>query len=182
MLKPGQCARSVSALRCAGSGFTCGGATTAAHDGPTGEGEGWHPCVLAPAPALVAGRGRGRRNIRPVTRCRRAVGSDRGAWRARVNVRPPSVVGRQGKVPARGIELLLGSPRAHALSVTDRLVEEPADGGRTRYRRQHGGIGLGGILVIVGIVLMIIWSFWIGLIIALVGLVAFGGFAKGKWY
>jgi hypothetical protein len=44
------------------------------------------------------------------------------------------------------------------------------------------GIGLGGILVIVGIVLMIVWSFWVGLIIALVGLVAFGGFAKGKWY
>jgi hypothetical protein len=45
-----------------------------------------------------------------------------------------------------------------------------------------GGIGLGGILVIIGIVLMIVWSFWIGLIIALVGLIAFGGFAKGKWY
>jgi hypothetical protein len=45
-----------------------------------------------------------------------------------------------------------------------------------------GGISLGGILVIIGIVLMIVWSFWIGLIIALVGLVAFGGFAKGKWY
>jgi hypothetical protein len=48
--------------------------------------------------------------------------------------------------------------------------------------RKTGGIGLGGILVIVGIVLMIVWSFWVGLIIALVGLVAFGGFAKGKWY
>jgi hypothetical protein len=45
-----------------------------------------------------------------------------------------------------------------------------------------GGIGLGGIFVIVGIVLMIVWSFWIGLIIALVGLIAFGGFARGKWY
>ena len=45
-----------------------------------------------------------------------------------------------------------------------------------------GGIGLGGILVIVGIVLMLVWSFWLGLILALVGLVAFGGFAKGKWY
>ena len=44
------------------------------------------------------------------------------------------------------------------------------------------GIGLGGVLVIVGIVLMIVWSFWIGLIVALVGLIAFGGFAKGKWY
>ncbi len=44
------------------------------------------------------------------------------------------------------------------------------------------GITLGGIIVIVGIVLMFVWSFWIGLIIALVGLLAFGGFAKGKWY
>ena len=45
-----------------------------------------------------------------------------------------------------------------------------------------GGIGLGGILVIVGIVLALVWSVWIGLIIALVGLVFFGGFAKGRWY
>ena len=45
-----------------------------------------------------------------------------------------------------------------------------------------GGISLGGILVIVGIVVMIVWSFWIGLIIALIGLIAFGGFAKGRWY
>ena len=41
-----------------------------------------------------------------------------------------------------------------------------------------GGITLGGIIVIVGIVLMIVWSFWIGLIITLVGLIAFGGFAR----
>jgi len=45
-----------------------------------------------------------------------------------------------------------------------------------------GGIFLVGIHVIVGIVLMIVWSFWVGLIIALVGLIAFGGFARGKWY
>jgi hypothetical protein len=45
-----------------------------------------------------------------------------------------------------------------------------------------GGISLGGILVIIGIVLMIVWSFWVGLIILLVGLIAFGGFARGKWY
>jgi hypothetical protein len=44
------------------------------------------------------------------------------------------------------------------------------------------GISTGGIIVIVGIVLMIVWSFWIGLIVALVGLIAFGGFARGKWY
>ena len=45
-----------------------------------------------------------------------------------------------------------------------------------------GGIGLGGILVIVGIVLTIVWSLWVGLAILLIGLVAFGGFAKGRWY
>jgi hypothetical protein len=45
-----------------------------------------------------------------------------------------------------------------------------------------GGISIGGILVIVGIVVMIIGSFWLGLIIALIGLVAFGGFARGRWY
>jgi hypothetical protein len=45
-----------------------------------------------------------------------------------------------------------------------------------------GGIGLGGILVILGIILAIVWSFWIGLIIALIGLLAFGGFARGRWY
>jgi len=47
---------------------------------------------------------------------------------------------------------------------------------------RFGGIGVGGILVIVGVVVMIVGSFWLGLIIALVGLIAFGGFAKGKWY
>ncbi len=36
--------------------------------------------------------------------------------------------------------------------------------------------------MIVGIVLMIVWSFWVKLIVTLVGLIAFGGFAKGKWY
>lgn len=45
-----------------------------------------------------------------------------------------------------------------------------------------GGISVGGILVILGIVLMLVWSFWIGLIIVLVGLIAFGGFVRGRWY
>jgi hypothetical protein len=44
------------------------------------------------------------------------------------------------------------------------------------------GIGLGGILVIAGIVIAIFWSVIIGIIVALIGLVAFGGFARGKWY
>jgi hypothetical protein len=45
-----------------------------------------------------------------------------------------------------------------------------------------GGITLGGVIVILGILVMIIWSFWLGLIIALIGLLAFGGFARGRWY
>jgi hypothetical protein len=51
-------------------------------------------------------------------------------------------------------------------------------------RNERGGIAgvsLGGIIVIVGIVLIFVWSFWIGLIVVLVGLIAFGGFARGKW-
>lgn len=49
-------------------------------------------------------------------------------------------------------------------------------------RDSNTGITTGGIIVIVGIVLMVVWSFWIGLIVVLVGLIAFGGFARGKWY
>jgi hypothetical protein len=59
------------------------------------------------------------------------------------------------------------------------------EGGMATRERRYGpagGITLGGIIVIVGIVLMFVWSFWIGLIIAVVGLVAFGGFARGRWY
>ena len=39
-----------------------------------------------------------------------------------------------------------------------------------------GGISLGGILVIIGIIVALIWSLWLGLIIVLIGLIAFGGF------
>jgi hypothetical protein len=64
------------------------------------------------------------------------------------------------------------------------VVEGPAqrpvvsDRGRGLLR----GIGLGGILVILGIILALTWSVWVGLILVLIGLVAFGGFVKGKWY
>ena len=44
------------------------------------------------------------------------------------------------------------------------------------------GISLGGLVVILGILIAIFWSLWIGIIIALVGLLAFGGFARGRWY
>lgn len=45
-----------------------------------------------------------------------------------------------------------------------------------------GGISIGGILVIVGIIVALFWSILLGVIIALVGLIAFGGFVRGKWY
>ena len=48
--------------------------------------------------------------------------------------------------------------------------------------RGSTGIGIGGGLVIAGIVVALFWSLLLGIIIALVGLMAFGGFAKGKWY
>lgn len=44
------------------------------------------------------------------------------------------------------------------------------------------GISLGGLIVIIGIVVAIFYSLVLGLIIALVGLLAFGGFARGRWY
>jgi hypothetical protein len=36
--------------------------------------------------------------------------------------------------------------------------------------------------VIVGIVVALFWSIVLGVIIALVGLIAFGGFVRGRWY
>jgi hypothetical protein len=51
-------------------------------------------------------------------------------------------------------------------------------------RETAGGIGLtlGGAIVIAGIVVAIFWSVLWGVILALVGLVFFGGFARGRWY
>jgi hypothetical protein len=44
------------------------------------------------------------------------------------------------------------------------------------------GLTLGGAIVIAGIVIAIFWSIILGVIVALVGLLAFGGFARGRWY
>jgi hypothetical protein len=51
--------------------------------------------------------------------------------------------------------------------------------------RRYGpgaGITLGGIIVVLGILVLIFWSTIVGIIIILVGLLAFGGFARGRWY
>jgi hypothetical protein len=45
-----------------------------------------------------------------------------------------------------------------------------------------GGLTVGGVIVVIGIVVAIFWSLLIGIIIALIGLLAFGGFARGRWY
>jgi hypothetical protein len=55
-------------------------------------------------------------------------------------------------------------------------------GDRNRRGGAFGGIGIGGVLVIVGIVVAVVWSLWLGIVIAAIGLVAFGGFVRGKWY
>jgi hypothetical protein len=54
----------------------------------------------------------------------------------------------------------------------------------TRERRYGpgGGLTIGGIVVIVGILVLIFGPLWLGIVIILVGLLAFGGFARGKWY
>lgn len=44
------------------------------------------------------------------------------------------------------------------------------------------GLTLGGVIVIAGIVIALVWSVVLGVIVALVGLLAFGGFARGRWY
>lgn len=43
-------------------------------------------------------------------------------------------------------------------------------------------LGIGGILVIIGLILIFTGHLILGLIVALIGLVAFGGFARGRWY
>jgi hypothetical protein len=53
---------------------------------------------------------------------------------------------------------------------------------RRRGGRFAGGLGVGGVLVIAGILVALFWSVLLGIIIALVGLIAFGGFVSGKWY
>ena len=54
----------------------------------------------------------------------------------------------------------------------------------TPARNTGGGIGLtlGGGIVIAGILIALFWSAVIGIIVVLIGLLAFGGFARGRWY
>ena len=42
-------------------------------------------------------------------------------------------------------------------------------------------MGIGALLVILGIIVLIVWNIWIGIILILIGLL-FGGFRRGSWY
>lgn len=48
-------------------------------------------------------------------------------------------------------------------------------------RRQVRGVSVGGVLVIVGIILLLTWSAWLGLSVILLGQLIFGGFLTGRW-
>jgi len=42
-------------------------------------------------------------------------------------------------------------------------------------------MGIGAVLVILGIIVLIVWNIWIGIILIILGLL-FGGFRRGSWY
>jgi hypothetical protein len=62
------------------------------------------------------------------------------------------------------------------------LLEEETMADTTTSGTRGFGLTVGGALVIAGIVIAIVWSLIIGIIVAVVGLVAFGGFVRGRWY
>jgi hypothetical protein len=59
----------------------------------------------------------------------------------------------------------------------DAFRSSPQAGMRTSM-----GLTIGGVIVIIGIIVAIVYSVLWGIIIALIGLLAFGGFARGRWY
>ena len=42
-------------------------------------------------------------------------------------------------------------------------------------------VGIGAILVIIGILILIFYSVWLGIVLIILGLL-FGGFRRGRWY
>jgi len=42
-------------------------------------------------------------------------------------------------------------------------------------------VGIGAVLIILGIILGFIWSWWVGIILIVLGFL-FGGFRRGRWY
>jgi len=54
--------------------------------------------------------------------------------------------------------------------------------GEARQTGSGIGLTLGGGIVIAGILIAIFWSVVIGIIVALLAPLAFGRFARGRWY
>jgi hypothetical protein len=48
-------------------------------------------------------------------------------------------------------------------------------------RRLARGLSAGSIAVFLGIFLMIVWTLWVGLFVIVLGVLAFEGFARGRW-
>jgi hypothetical protein len=48
--------------------------------------------------------------------------------------------------------------------------------------KKRAGLTAGGILVIIGVLIALFLSWLVGIIVILIGLIAFGGFVRGKWY
>ena len=42
-------------------------------------------------------------------------------------------------------------------------------------------MGIGAVLIILGIIVLIVWSLWFGILLIVLGLL-FGGFRRGRWY
>jgi hypothetical protein len=135
----------------------------------------------------------------------RRVEAAEGEAEERGGSQPPETGGRQPPPPPRSPEPSALDPSGvhthsdrcvkialHLLRVagpSDRVEpgQGPGKGGEVATpERRYGpgaGITLGGIIVIVGIILMFVLnSIWFGLIVVLIGLLAFGGFARGRWY
>jgi hypothetical protein len=72
--------------------------------------------------------------------------------------------------------MTVGSGAGELNGRAQRAVAYCRGGGRLK------GIRWGGSLVIVGITMALTWTIWAGQIVILLGLIAFAGLTKGKWF
>ena len=88
-----------------------------------------------------------------------------------------------GRCPPPGqVSYRYGFRARRAESLRSNDEEEHVSTPERRYG-PGAGITLGGIIVIVGILVWLLFGWTIvGIILILLGLIAFGGFARGKWY
>ena len=162
-------------------------------------GSNWAPATLH-GPALVLPCATVRLRRYRVWRSVSTVVAGASTWNGRISV-ASSVVAlgfadqldeRERYAPcgtSRPCGILRGRRRRRTPARTESTEcsgEHPTRKGKRMASREGrgrlGGISTGGIIVIVGIIIMVVWSFVLGLIVTLIGLIAFGGFVRGKWY